>query len=57
LNIIETEWYYMFIMITYNGWHNKLFENYLFENDYNKIIKIDGIKDALNKYNRSVFKR
>jgi len=57
LNITDTEWYYMFIMITYNGWHNKLFENYLFENDYNKIIKIDGIKDALNKYNRSVFKR
>jgi hypothetical protein len=44
-------------MITYNGWHNKLFANELFENDYNKIIKIDGIKDALNKYNHSVFKK
>ena len=57
LNIIDTEWYYMFIMITYNGWYLELFANERFDNDYNKIIKIDGIKDALNKYNSSIYKR
>jgi hypothetical protein len=57
LNIVDTEWYYMFIMITYNGWYVELFANERFDNDYNKIIKIDGIKDALNKYNSSIYKR
>ena len=45
MNIIETDWYYIYMTVHYSGL--KHFQ----DNDIRRIIKMDGVKEALKSYN------
>jgi hypothetical protein len=43
LNIIETDWYYLYMNVNYNGLNNVFIK-------LDSLMKIDGIKEALINY-------
>jgi hypothetical protein len=45
MNIIETDWYYIYMTVHYSGLQH------IQDNDIRRIIKMDGVRDALKSYN------
>lgn len=51
MNIIQTDWYYVYMTVYYSGL------KHIQENDIQRIIKMDGVQDALIAYNnKAVYK-
>ena len=50
LNIVETDWYYLYMNISYNGLNN-VFKRY--DINLESLLLIDGIKEALRHYNKT----
>jgi hypothetical protein len=50
LNVVETEWYYLYMNVNYNGLNN-VFKRY--DIKLESLLLIDGIKEALIHYNKT----